>query len=216
MPQDWIIESPVAGSPNGVVRELSPRKAFEGADALAREPGSGALKLPKSPPPHSTGAAAHISCRHNLHRRIRLLFCIQVFYVYPIAVLLRFLNLPTNFVTASVSARSHSEQPTRRSWLTPPLAGSPCAARPRSPAAIPALLGCRSLMGLNAEQRNTVVWRHDTGLFAYAADNVVVLEDLDTHQQRYLQHHTQPVGTLHLGLRLSRLHWVLCSSHLTC
>lgn len=77
-------------------------------------------------------------------------------------------------------------------------AGSP----PRSPGrrAAPPLAGCDAILGLNASHPNTVVWRHDTGLFAYAADDVVVIEDLGSHKQRYLQHHAQPVRGLILNV----------------
>lgn len=59
-------------------------------------------------------------------------------------------------------------------------------------------LNLKSVIGYNCNGRNNVVWYPDTGFFAYAAGCVVVIEDLNSGEQKYLQGHTEEVSCLAL------------------
>ncbi|RUS87769.1 hypothetical protein EGW08_004515 [Elysia chlorotica] len=59
-------------------------------------------------------------------------------------------------------------------------------------------LNLKSVIGYNCNGRNQMVWYPDTGFFAYAAGCVIVVEDLNTGDQKHLQGHTEEVSCLAL------------------
>lgn len=60
--------------------------------------------------------------------------------------------------------------------------------------AVPAVVRCTALLGLSVHACGSVLWLHQQGLVAHAAGSVLLLTDLASHQQRRLQHHSQPIG----------------------
>jgi hypothetical protein len=50
------------------------------------------------------------------------------------------------------------------------------------------------LVGVNGSALQSVVWLAECGQVAYPLEHLLVLEDLRTHEQRVLGHHTQQVG----------------------
>lgn len=60
-------------------------------------------------------------------------------------------------------------------------------------------LGCASVVGVSGQVSNAVVWDPESGFFAYVADNIVIIENLKTREQIFLNHHSQPL----CGLALS-------------
>ncbi|GFO23377.1 WD repeat-containing protein 90-like [Plakobranchus ocellatus] len=59
-------------------------------------------------------------------------------------------------------------------------------------------LSLKSVIGYNCNGRNNMVWYPDTGFFAYTAGCIIVVEDLNTGEQKYLQGHTEEVSCLAL------------------
>jgi hypothetical protein len=47
-------------------------------------------------------------------------------------------------------------------------------------------LKLKSVLGYNGNGRGNIVWHPDTGLFAYTSGCVIVIEDLNTGNQRHL------------------------------
>lgn len=47
-------------------------------------------------------------------------------------------------------------------------------------------LKLKSVLGYNGNGRGNLVWHPDTGLFAYTSGCVIVIEDLNTGNQRHL------------------------------
>ncbi|XP_067044850.1 WD repeat-containing protein 90-like isoform X1 [Acropora muricata] len=67
-------------------------------------------------------------------------------------------------------------------------------------------LQLKSVLGYNGNGRKNMVWKYDTGLFAYTSGCIVVIEDLHTGTQRHLRGHTEEISTLalqHDGLILA-------------
>lgn len=67
-------------------------------------------------------------------------------------------------------------------------------------------LQLRSVLGYNGNGRKNMVWKCDTGLFAYTSGCLVVIEDLHSGTQRHLMGHTEEISTLalqHDGLILA-------------
>ncbi|XP_035829418.1 WD repeat-containing protein 90 [Aplysia californica] len=60
-------------------------------------------------------------------------------------------------------------------------------------------LRLRSVIGYNCHGRNNMSWHPDTGLFAYTAGCVIVIEDLNSGDQKYLQGHMEEVNCLALS-----------------
>lgn len=60
-------------------------------------------------------------------------------------------------------------------------------------------LGCESVAGVSGHVSNAIAWDAESGFFAYVADNLVIMENLRTQEQKYLTHHSQPL----CGLALS-------------
>jgi hypothetical protein len=50
-----------------------------------------------------------------------------------------------------------------------------------------------------AAVRTPLLWVRSLGLLVYPADQQLVLQDLKTHQQQWLSHHTQPIGATALS-----------------
>ncbi len=59
--------------------------------------------------------------------------------------------------------------------------------------------GRASFLGFGSSTAHCVIWDTAGGRLIYAADHIILLEDLQTHSQQLLQHHAQPVGTLALS-----------------
>ena len=55
---------------------------------------------------------------------------------------------------------------------------------------------CARIYGVNARAPSSAIWHPQTGVFAYAAGHRVVIEDLATHAQRFLEGHTEEISTL--------------------
>ncbi|RMX43573.1 hypothetical protein pdam_00010827, partial [Pocillopora damicornis] len=67
-------------------------------------------------------------------------------------------------------------------------------------------LQLKSVLGYNGNGRKNLVWKYDTGLFAYTSGCLVVMEDLHSGTQRHLMGHTEEISTLalqHDGLMLA-------------
>lgn len=67
-------------------------------------------------------------------------------------------------------------------------------------------LQLKSVLGYNGNGRKNLVWKYDTGLFAYTSGCLVVIEDLHSGTQRHLMGHTEEISTLalqHDGLMLA-------------
>ncbi|XP_068672849.1 WD repeat-containing protein 90-like isoform X2 [Montipora foliosa] len=67
-------------------------------------------------------------------------------------------------------------------------------------------LQLKSVLGYNGNGRKNMVWKFDTGLFAYTSGCIVVIEDLHSGTQRHLMGHTEEISTLalqHDGLILA-------------
>jgi WD40 repeat protein len=73
------------------------------------------------------------------------------------------------------------------------LQGSSSAAVAAHPA-VPTLVRCSWLVGVNASAHGSLLWLRQRGLVAHAAGTVLVLTDLASHKQRHLQHHSQPIS----------------------
>jgi hypothetical protein len=52
---------------------------------------------------------------------------------------------------------------------------------------------CR-LVGVNGKAAHSMAWLSGRGQVAYPVANLLVLEDLQSHRQTFLEHHTQQVG----------------------
>jgi len=64
----------------------------------------------------------------------------------------------------------------------------------------------KSVLGYNGNGRKNMVWKYDSGLFAYTSGCLVVIEDLHSGTQRHLMGHTEEISTLalqHDGLVLA-------------
>jgi len=59
--------------------------------------------------------------------------------------------------------------------------------------------GAATVLGFGAAAAQCVVWDRSGGRLIYAADNIIVLEDLQTHNQQLLQHHSRQIGALALS-----------------
>ncbi|ESP04065.1 hypothetical protein LOTGIDRAFT_230310 [Lottia gigantea] len=55
-----------------------------------------------------------------------------------------------------------------------------------------------SVIGYNGNGRNNMIWQQDTGLFAYTCGSILIIEDLNTSEQRHLQGHTEEISTIAL------------------
>ncbi|EDO36826.1 predicted protein, partial [Nematostella vectensis] len=54
----------------------------------------------------------------------------------------------------------------------------------------------KSVLGYNGAGRNNMVWKYDTGLFAYTSGSIVVIEDLHSGGQKHLIGHVEEVSTI--------------------
>ncbi|XP_069124737.1 WD repeat-containing protein 90-like isoform X4 [Argopecten irradians] len=59
-------------------------------------------------------------------------------------------------------------------------------------------LKLKSVIGYNGNGRGNMVWHPDTGLFAYTCGCMVVVEDLNTGEQRHLTGHVEEISTMAL------------------
>jgi hypothetical protein len=50
--------------------------------------------------------------------------------------------------------------------------------------------------GYNGNARNNIAWNPKTGLFAYTSHNMLIIESLDTRQQKHLLAHEQDITTI--------------------
>ncbi|CAH3162897.1 unnamed protein product [Porites lobata] len=67
-------------------------------------------------------------------------------------------------------------------------------------------LQLKSVLGYNGNGRKNMIWKYDTGLFAYTSGCLVVIEDLHSGTQRHLMGHAEEISTLalqHDGLFLA-------------
>ncbi|KAK7003519.1 WD repeat-containing protein 90 [Biomphalaria glabrata] len=67
-----------------------------------------------------------------------------------------------------------------------------------------------SVIGYNSNGRNNMVWHPNTGLFAYTSGCIIIIEDLNTGEQKHLIGHTEEVSCL--ALRHDSSHLVSASS----
>ncbi|XP_035694518.1 WD repeat-containing protein 90-like [Branchiostoma floridae] len=59
-------------------------------------------------------------------------------------------------------------------------------------------LTLQAVIGYNGNGRGNMVWNSDTGVFAYTSGCVVILEDLNSGEQKHLTGHVEEVSTLAL------------------
>ncbi|KAK3717349.1 hypothetical protein QZH41_011587, partial [Actinostola sp. cb2023] len=57
-------------------------------------------------------------------------------------------------------------------------------------------LTLKSVLGYNGEGRKNIIWKYDTGLFAYSSGAIIVIEDLHSGVQRHLIGHIEDVSTM--------------------
>ncbi|KAK6171134.1 hypothetical protein SNE40_019389 [Patella caerulea] len=59
-------------------------------------------------------------------------------------------------------------------------------------------LKLQSVIGYNGDGRNNMVWHQDSGLFVYTSGCIIIIEDLDTNEQKHLIGQTEEISTLAL------------------
>ncbi|XP_064594375.1 WD repeat-containing protein 90-like isoform X2 [Liolophura sinensis] len=59
-------------------------------------------------------------------------------------------------------------------------------------------LKLKSVIGYNGNGRGNMVWQPDSGLFIYTSGCVVIVEDLNTSSQQFLQGHVEEISTIAL------------------
>ncbi|KAL3876292.1 hypothetical protein ACJMK2_034157, partial [Sinanodonta woodiana] len=57
-------------------------------------------------------------------------------------------------------------------------------------------LKLKAVIGYNGNGRSNMIWQPDTGVFAYTSGSIVILEDLNTSEQKHLAGHVEEISTI--------------------
>ncbi|GMH37358.1 hypothetical protein BSKO_05231 [Bryopsis sp. KO-2023] len=107
-------------------------------------------------------------------------------------------NLPKTPAPTLALAQMHDQREPSPNNV-PEMGARSAASHPKLPAAVSRRLECDSILGVSGEVPDSVVWDADTGFFAYSADNIVVVEHLQSRKQTFLSNHSQQVCGLALA-----------------
>ncbi|XP_039770960.1 WD repeat-containing protein 90 isoform X2 [Ornithorhynchus anatinus] len=94
------------------------------------------------------------------------------------------------------SPETRRAQPDSDQHFLAPSEASPLPKRASCPSASSERLRLKAVVGYNGNGQGNMVWRPDTGFFAYTCGCVVVVEDLHSGSQRHWLGHPEEISTL--------------------